>query len=302
MASTTAKSFATLASVGVIAAVVFGVLTLVAPRDAEPPETDTQAGMDQVFGASVQPAPPEPVVPPPEPDLEHAPDVIDDEDAADPGGADTGATNSNGDDMDSLLADVRGGERASRQAEAATAPTEQEAEPAKRTEVVTEPEQTREATASAPAQRQAPAAAPETTAAPRPPATPRESPRTQAQSAPAPARDAPPPASAMVRWWPNEPTASGFGLRHAGQLSGDKAIALLFTGVVDAENVGKHVRVLDERGEAVRPSWTVSETNTRMAVLRGLNNGRYTVIVSSRLADVRGRAIGSNLQGPVYIH
>lgn len=110
-----------------------------------------------------------------------------------------------------------------------------------------------------------------------------------------------PPATAVSRWWPAEPTPSGFGIRHVGPLAGEHAIAIFFHGAVDAEALSEHVTVRDAQGATLASEWRVPNDNSRLATLPVPSEGRYTLIVNGRLADVRGRALGTNLHGPVFV-
>lgn len=110
-----------------------------------------------------------------------------------------------------------------------------------------------------------------------------------------------PPATAVRRWWPAEPAQNGFGIRHVGPLSGEQAIAILFHGAVRADDLTKHVTVRDDSGNTLETQWQVPEDNSRIATLPVPDSGRYTLIVDGQLADVRGRALGTNMHGPVYV-
>ena len=110
-----------------------------------------------------------------------------------------------------------------------------------------------------------------------------------------------PPATAVRRWWPAEPAQSGFGIRHVGPLSGEQAIAILFHGAVHADDLADHVTVRDATGNTLDAQWQVPENNSRIATLPVPESGRYTLIVDGQLADVRGRALGANMHGPVFV-
>jgi hypothetical protein len=148
-------------------------------------------------------------------------------------------------------------------------------------------------------------------AQPAPEPAPRPEPRAaEARPAPAtqvdkvqdyPLRDAPPPASVVSRWWPAQTPAGTFALTHAGQLAGDQAVALMFSAPVALDSVRSHVQVLDARGNPVRPNWSVASGNPRMVVARGLQTGRFTVIVGADVASPTGQRQGVTLQGPVFI-
>jgi hypothetical protein len=110
-----------------------------------------------------------------------------------------------------------------------------------------------------------------------------------------------PPATAIRRWWPAEPAPSGFGIRHVGPLAGEQAIAIVFHGAVRPEALAEHVTVRDSDGRTLDAQWQVPEDNSRIATLPVPDSGRYTLIVDGRLADVRGRALGANMHGPVFV-
>lgn len=105
-------------------------------------------------------------------------------------------------------------------------------------------------------------------------------------------------ADALKPWWPG--SSGGFGLVYAGQPQGEQAIALLFSGEPSTDALNQSVRVYDDKGRQVSGSWE-SATNPRLAVLRGLKPGRYTVVLESSLADSQGQSLGKGLHGPVYV-
>lgn len=106
-------------------------------------------------------------------------------------------------------------------------------------------------------------------------------------------------ADALSAWW--TPPASGdFGLVYAGQPKGEGAIALLFSDKPDDAALGQAVKVYDEKGTLVSGSWEAA-ANPRLAVLRGLQPGRYTVVVDKGLADASGKALAKAQHGPIYV-
>lgn len=108
-----------------------------------------------------------------------------------------------------------------------------------------------------------------------------------------------PGADALSAWW--IPPASGdFGLVYAGQPKGEGAIALLFSDKPNDGALGQAVKVYDEKGSLVGGSWEVA-ANPRLAVLRGLQPGRYTVVVDKALADANGKALSKAQHGPIYV-
>lgn len=112
------------------------------------------------------------------------------------------------------------------------------------------------------------------------------------------AAQAQPKADALKPWWPG--SSGGFGLVYAGQPKGEQAIALLFSGTPSTDALNQSVKVYDAKGQAVSGSWETA-TNPRLAVLRGLAPGRYTVVLDGALADSQGQALGKPLHGPVYV-
>jgi len=117
-----------------------------------------------------------------------------------------------------------------------------------------------------------------------------------------PAREAPPNAEAMKQWWPDpsKMPANQLKLMYAGQVKGEKAMALLFSSALDPTTLNKSIQVVDESGKPVNGSWAVGN-NPRLAVMKGLSNGRYTVILKPTVADSQGFMLGTSLEGPVYI-
>lgn len=107
-----------------------------------------------------------------------------------------------------------------------------------------------------------------------------------------------PKADALKPWWPG--SSGGFGLVYAGQPKGEQAIALLFSGTPTTDALNQSVKVYDAKGQAVSGSWETA-ANPRLAVLRGLAPGRYTVVLDGTLADSQGQALGKPLHGPVYV-
>ena len=112
------------------------------------------------------------------------------------------------------------------------------------------------------------------------------------------AAQAMPKADALKPWWPG--SSGGFGLVYAGQPKGEQAIALLFSGTPSTDALNQSVKVYDAKGQAVSGSWEAA-SNPRLAVLRGLAPGRYTVVLDGALADSQGQALGKPLHGPVYV-
>jgi hypothetical protein len=103
---------------------------------------------------------------------------------------------------------------------------------------------------------------------------------------------------ALRAWW--TPPGSGFGLLYAGQPKGEAAIALLFSDKPADTSLSQGVKVYDAKGQQVSGTWEAA-ANPRLAVLRGLKPGRYTVVLDSSVVDASGKAIDRAQHGPVYV-
>ena len=104
---------------------------------------------------------------------------------------------------------------------------------------------------------------------------------------------------ALRAWW-SAPASGDFGLVYAGQPKGEAAIALLFSNQPSDGTLNQSIRVYDAKGTLVSGSWEAA-SNPRLAVLRGLQPGRYTVVVEPTLADASGKAVNKGQHGPVYV-
>jgi len=104
---------------------------------------------------------------------------------------------------------------------------------------------------------------------------------------------------ALTAWW-TVPASGDFGLVYAGQPKGEPAIALLFSEQPADSALNQNVKVYDAKGALVSGSWETA-ANPRLAVLRGLQPGRYTVVVEPALTDASGKAVSSAQHGPVYV-
>ena len=186
---------------------------------------------------------------------------------------------------------------ASEPADAAAHEAEPAAEPAPATAAAPEPAPK----PAAPAPK--PAAEPKAAAAPAPAKPAPE--KTEVASA-APARQepakAPPPADVIKPWWPDpsKMPANQLKLQYAGQVKDQNAIALLFTSPLKLETVQQHAQVKNAKGDTVQGKWTPGK-NPALAVLGGLEPGRYTVILQPQIADQKGYMLGVTLKGPVYV-
>lgn len=136
-------------------------------------------------------------------------------------------------------------------------------------------------------------------------ATSYDSPAPAASTSPKPAKSKPTPqksgngSDALTAWW-TAPASGDFGLVYAGQPKGEPAIALLFSEQPADSALNQNVKVYDAKGALVSGSWEAA-ANPRLAVLRGLKPGRYTVVVESALTDASGKAVSAAQHGPVYV-
>lgn len=189
-------------------------------------------------------------------------------------------------------------------ADAAANEAEPAAEPAPATAAAPQPAPE----PAAPAQKAAapapkPAAEPKTAAAPAP-AKPAPQKTEVASAAPAtqePAK-APPAADVIKPWWPDpsKMPANQLKLQYAGQVKDQNAIALLFTSPLKLDTVQQYAQVKNAKGDTVEGKWTPGK-NPALAVLSGLEPGRYTVILQPQIADQKGYMLGVTLKGPVYV-
>ena len=134
-------------------------------------------------------------------------------------------------------------------------------------------------------------------------ATAEEAPTATASAEPArPTKPAPPEADVIKPWWPDasKMPANQLKLQYAGQVQGEQAIALLFSAPLNLETVKEHAQIKTASGQAVKGSWQLGK-NPRLAVFRGLDSGRYTVILTPQITDAQGFMLGQTLKGPVYI-
>lgn len=163
-------------------------------------------------------------------------------------------------------------------------------------------------------------------AAPKPAPTPKPAPKPASVSAPAaepapaqqpakvakaaPVSESPrelvkkaPQADVIKPWWPDPATipANQLKLHYAGQVQNELAIALLFSAPLNLETLKQHAQVRNSVGDLVMTAQWELAKNPRMAVLRGVGAGRYTVILAPAVADSNGFLLGMALQGPVYI-
>lgn len=104
---------------------------------------------------------------------------------------------------------------------------------------------------------------------------------------------------ALHAWW-TTPDAGDFGLVYAGQPKGETAIALLFSEQPGNSALNDSIKVYDAKGSLVSGSWE-SAANPRLAVLRGLQPGRYTVVVEPALTTSGGKSLNKAQHGPVYV-
>lgn len=104
---------------------------------------------------------------------------------------------------------------------------------------------------------------------------------------------------ALHAWW-TAPSSGDFGLLYAGQPKGEPAIALLFSQPPADSTLNQNVKVYDAAGSLVSGSWEPA-ANPRLAVLRGLQPGRYTVVVEPALANASGKVVKKAQHGPIYV-
>lgn len=112
-----------------------------------------------------------------------------------------------------------------------------------------------------------------------------------------------PQADVIKPWWPDPATipVNQLKLQYAGQVQNEQAVALLFSAPLNLDTLRQHASILDSVGNPVQAGQWELAKNTRMAVLRGIDPGRYTVILAPAIADTKGILLGMTLQGPVYI-
>jgi len=108
-----------------------------------------------------------------------------------------------------------------------------------------------------------------------------------------------PSSEALQAWW-TAPAEGSFGLVHAGQSKGERAIALLFSEAPAAGALERSVRVYNLKGALVNNTWIIA-SNPRMGLLRKLKPGRYTVVIDATLTSVDGKAVSKALHGPVFV-
>ena len=120
--------------------------------------------------------------------------------------------------------------------------------------------------------------------------------------APKASKPKPPDADVIKPWWPDSSKvpANQLKLQYAGQVQGEQAIALLFSAPLNIESVKQHAQIKTQTGQDVQGGWELGK-NPRLAVFRGVQSGRYTVILAPQIADSKGFMLGQKLQGPVYI-
>ena len=97
------------------------------------------------------------------------------------------------------------------------------------------------------------------------------------------------------------PASGDFGVVYAGQTKGERTVALLFSTQITASALNDNIKVYDSKGKLVRGKWQAASANPRLALLRGLKPGRYTVVIGSTLVDASGKAISKAEHGPVYV-
>jgi hypothetical protein len=178
-----------------------------------------------------------------------------------------------------------------------------------------EPEPAPEPAAAPPPAEDTPPALrePEADAAPKPKAAARK-PAPAPEAAPAaeaaptdsanaaPVKAKPPESDVIKPWWPDpaKMPAEQLKLQYAGQVQGEQAIALLFSAPLKVDTLKQYARINSAGGEAVSGQWELGK-NPRLAIFRGVQPGRYTVVLQPQIADEKGFMLGTTLKGPVYI-
>jgi hypothetical protein len=186
-------------------------------------------------------------------------------------------------------------------------PPEEQPVAAAEPEPAPEPDEEPEAApepAPAPAARSkpAPAPAPESGEAPAESTVVASAAPAASEPAPGPVKAKPPEADLITPWWPapEKMPENQLKLHYAGQVQGQEAIALLFSGAVQVGTLAQHAQVMSFDGRPVAGEWELGK-NPRLAVFRVGKPGRYTVILQPQVADAQGFMLGTTLQGPVYI-
>jgi hypothetical protein len=129
-----------------------------------------------------------------------------------------------------------------------------------------------------------------------------ETPAATEPEAPKTPKAKPPEADVIKPWWPNpdKMPANQLKLQYAGQVQGEQAIALLFSSPLNLDALKAHAKIRTKDGSDAKGQWELGK-NPRLAVYRGVEPGRYTVILQPQVADQKGFMLGTTLQGPVYI-
>jgi hypothetical protein len=151
-----------------------------------------------------------------------------------------------------------------------------------------------------------PAAAPEPFAAaaepaPAAPPAPVEKPKAAAAPKAAVVAKSAPRAEVLSQWWPERSKPGQLNLLYAGQAANERSVALLFdSSFAESADLASSVSLLADNGKPAKGSWEFN-SNRRMLLFKGLNAGRYTVVVSPQLSNEGGLKIAKELRGPVYI-
>jgi len=151
-----------------------------------------------------------------------------------------------------------------------------------------------------------PVPAPQPAVAPKPAPAPKPAAAPAAKPAPAPttAAASSPKATPEVpaRWWgdPKEQDPRKLNLTYVGQAAGGKGIALLFTGTFASPGVANWIKVTDTNGKPAAGHWELG-TSPKMLVYKGMNPGRYFVVLAPDLKDAQGKVLGRKLAGAVTV-
>ena len=116
---------------------------------------------------------------------------------------------------------------------------------------------------------------------------------------------APPPATAVVPWWPPAQGQSSGALKvlYAGTFAGGdgKGVGVLFGSAVKAgQSYGDFVKIIDDKGQAVTADWSLAN-NPALLKTGQLPAGRYLVKLKPGLESAQGRTQTLNIEGPVFI-
>jgi hypothetical protein len=111
---------------------------------------------------------------------------------------------------------------------------------------------------------------------------------------------APPAADALRQWWAAS-EAAPFNVQYVGQAADQQAIVIRFNSEIgDTAALGEHIQLMGPDGKPVQGNWQKGEVSS-VVYVSDLQPGRYTVMIEPELKNASGRAIGTELYGPVYV-